>query len=156
MNATDVMLHVKLVALGLCAGAILGFLFDMYRIWRGIVHPGRLFTALGDLIFWLFAACAVGMFLFSPGWVEMRFYIVICMLAGLFFYRKLLSRPIVIITLSLLRLFSRTANAVLRSVFLPLRWVALVITVLYYRIQKLIMGFVSRIKIPFPKILKRI
>jgi len=43
----------------------MGPLFDLYRVARWALRPGRLFTVICDVIFWLFAATVVFMFLLA-------------------------------------------------------------------------------------------
>ncbi|NLU41190.1 MAG: spore cortex biosynthesis protein YabQ, partial [Firmicutes bacterium] len=36
----------------IAGGLITGFLFDLYRLVRGVIRPHRFITDLGDLLFW--------------------------------------------------------------------------------------------------------
>lgn len=49
----------------LVTGALLGVLFDVYRIMRGIWKPRWFLTSLGDLVYWLLATAIVFVALIS-------------------------------------------------------------------------------------------
>jgi spore cortex biosynthesis protein YabQ len=76
------------------SGAILGILLDLYRLlvrrfhWRG--WP----ISLIDLFFWVSAACFVFALLLWSNWGEMRFYIMLAIIAGLFCYFRLWSTAV--------------------------------------------------------------
>ena len=77
--------------LTIIAGAIVGFLFDFYRVMRGVLQPKRLGTILGDIAFWLVGTVVVFLFLLAGTWGEVRFYVFIGFAAGSLLYRATMS-----------------------------------------------------------------
>lgn len=73
------------------AGVTIGILFDFYRVTRGLVRPRKVFTNLGDLAFWAIATLVVFFLLLVGNWGEIRFYVLIGVLAGISLYLKCLS-----------------------------------------------------------------
>ncbi|MFW5648862.1 MAG: spore cortex biosynthesis protein YabQ [Candidatus Alkaliphilus sp. MAG34] len=38
----------------ICGGILIGFMYDLYRIFRGLFKPKKIATMLQDLVFWVF------------------------------------------------------------------------------------------------------
>jgi spore cortex biosynthesis protein YabQ len=76
------------------SGALLGVFLDIYRV------LSTRFTLRGwpipiiDLLFWMLSACFVFGVLLWSNWGEMRFYIMLAIIAGILFYLLLLTRPV--------------------------------------------------------------
>jgi spore cortex biosynthesis protein YabQ len=83
------------LAVTVLAGVIMGALFDLYRVARWALRPGRALTAICDVIFWLFAATMVFKFLLAYSWGEVRFYMLVGFALGFGVYRVVLGRHVV-------------------------------------------------------------
>jgi spore cortex biosynthesis protein YabQ len=59
----------------LLTGMLLGAFFDFYRVLRGVVRAGPLFTVAGDLLFWLGAFVLAVPLIYWSTWLELRFYV---------------------------------------------------------------------------------
>jgi spore cortex biosynthesis protein YabQ len=84
-------------------GVIIGFLFDGYRVLRGILNPQSFLTDVGDLIFWAVSTLVVFATLLMTNWGEVRLYVFIGLAIGLTVYIKLLSRPVTGVLIALWR-----------------------------------------------------
>lgn len=76
------------------AGMGIGFIFDLYRITRGLMQPRWLFTALGDLLFWLLVVGLTYGILLQVNFGEVRSFVFLSIVLGLFLYYRLLSKPV--------------------------------------------------------------
>ena len=74
--------QLTLFALMVTMGIILGIIFDFYRAIRGIAEPGKFFTIVGDIIFWVIATVIVFSALMWKTWGEMRAYVFIGLIIG--------------------------------------------------------------------------
>jgi len=83
------------LAVTVVAGVIAGALFDLYRVARWALRPGKVFTAISDVIFWLFAATMVFKFLLAYSWGEVRFYMLVGFAVGFGVYRAVMGRRVV-------------------------------------------------------------
>ena len=83
------------LAVTVLAGVITGAVFDLYRVARWALRPGRALTAISDVIFWLFAATMVFRFLLAYSWGEVRFYMLVGFAAGFGVYRAVMGRRVV-------------------------------------------------------------
>lgn len=115
-------------------GALLGFLFDFYRVLRGIHKPRSIMTYLSDLVYWLIATVIAGGALLYSNWGEMRLYVVIALLTGAWGYFKFLSRAAIRLVISVIR-WMETA----------VRWIKLAI---YYLVIKPISYPVRLVAVP--------
>lgn len=82
-------------ALTILAGVSFGFVFDIYRVVRGIIKPGPINTSLMDLVFWLIVTPVTITYILLANWGELRFYVFIGLGLGVGFYAILLSKAII-------------------------------------------------------------
>lgn len=109
-------LQARVLAVMVGLGALLGLVFDVYRVLRGRLRPGRKATLLGDLLFWVVATVIAFEMLLAGNWGELRLYVWLGCLLGAGLYHLLLSRLVIRF---LLALWSSAAAA------LGLIWTAL-------------------------------
>ena len=76
-------------------GAITGAMFDLYRVARWAIRPGKICTLISDIIFWLFAATMVFKFLLIYSWGEVRFYMIAGFGLGFAIYKIIIGRRVV-------------------------------------------------------------
>ncbi|HEY5560564.1 MAG TPA: spore cortex biosynthesis protein YabQ [Clostridiaceae bacterium] len=91
---------------GIFCGMVIGFLYDLYRLFRGL-KVARFVIFVEDILFWIFSAIVIFMIMYytSAAYIGTYAYLYICI--GLFIYFKLLSyRLIKIEKLTLKLLFS--------------------------------------------------
>ncbi|MCH5585868.1 spore cortex biosynthesis protein YabQ [Shimazuella sp. AN120528] len=104
------------LSLMFASGALLGVFLDVYRV------LARRFTLRGwpismiDLLFWVSSACFVFGILLWSNWGEMRFYIMIAIIAGILFYLRLLTKPITNILTKLLYFVEWLIKRVIRLI----------------------------------------
>ncbi len=75
------------------SGAILGFLFDLYRVLRALFRPRRAGPAL-DLLFWLLVTPVAFALLLVSNWAQLRLYVPLALAAGLYLYFQFLSAAV--------------------------------------------------------------
>ncbi|NLS44905.1 MAG: spore cortex biosynthesis protein YabQ [Firmicutes bacterium] len=89
--------RLQLIELGVTAlaGVIMGILFDLYRVARWALRPGKVITVICDIIFWLLATTVVFIFLVTYSWGDVRFYMFVGFAAGFCIYRAIFGRHVV-------------------------------------------------------------
>jgi len=87
--------QLMLILLSIIAGLIIGIMFDIYRLIRGIESPNKVITFIEDILFWVFNAIIVFIFLFLYNYAYIGFYVYLWIIAGLGIYLKFLSRVII-------------------------------------------------------------
>ncbi len=93
-------------------GALLGVLFDFYRVLRGNCNPKTVCTWFTDLLYWLVSTAVIFIALIFSNWGELRFYVFIGILSGLGLYYNLLSRYAIYLFSKLIRLVSITLGLI--------------------------------------------
>lgn len=73
------------------AGASVGLLFDLYRVFRSTLGPKGWVSLLCDAIYWVVVTPVVFLILLVANWADLRYYVVIGMGLGLFAYFQLVS-----------------------------------------------------------------
>jgi len=76
------------------AGGVIGFLFDLYRVFRSMLRPKQLGTAVTDLLFWIVVTPTVFAMLLAGNWGELRFYVLVGLAIGLLLYFQALSAAV--------------------------------------------------------------
>ena len=72
-------------------GLIIGVFFDIYRVTKRLVRPGRVLGYLGDVLFWVICTFTVFFMLLVGNWGEIRLYVIIGVLVGTSVYIKFFS-----------------------------------------------------------------
>lgn len=79
----------------LYGGLIIGFIYDLYRIFRYFFKPKKVATFIEDLIFWIIVSVIALIILFYSNWGEIRGYVFLGFISGAILYSKLLSKPVI-------------------------------------------------------------
>lgn len=104
--------QVETFFLTVVTGALLGLVFDFYRILRGLLRPPWPVTAAADLVYWLLATVMVFVALLFGNWGELRLYVFVGLAAGVLGYYRLFSRQAIRLLVGLLRLTAKAARMV--------------------------------------------
>lgn len=85
-------------------GIGIGIVFDFYRVFRGFVQPHWVVTALGDLFFgFIIFVWTYGVLLYV-NYGEVRFFIFLGLVLGLFFYYRICSSFLIKYTLRIINI----------------------------------------------------
>ncbi|MGO1371242.1 MAG: spore cortex biosynthesis protein YabQ [Senegalia sp. (in: firmicutes)] len=76
-------------------GIFIGFIYDLYRLFRYFINPKKIATIIGDTIFFILVSIIVLFFLFYSNWAELRWYVFLGFLVGGILYKIFLSDIIV-------------------------------------------------------------
>jgi len=82
-------------AITVITGAILGALFDLYRVIKTKIRFRPLITAVTDILYWLTATVIVFAALLLGNWGELRLYVFIGLITGVTIYYRLFSRYVI-------------------------------------------------------------
>lgn len=75
----------------LLMGVFITFVYDLLRIFRRVVSQGWLLVSLEDLAFWVYCGGEVFLLMYHESNGTLRWFAVLGALAGMLFYRKLVS-----------------------------------------------------------------
>ncbi|WP_138203404.1 spore cortex biosynthesis protein YabQ [Haloimpatiens lingqiaonensis] len=83
--------QLQLLLYNILAGVLTGVLFDVYRTIRGTCN-NKIILFIQDILFWIFAAIVVFIFLFTTNYAYMGVQCYMYIAFGIFAYLKLFSR----------------------------------------------------------------
>ena len=91
----------------ICGGILIGFMYDLYRIFSRFFAPKKLATMIQDLIFWAFIFIIAFYVLVSSNEGAIRYYNFLGFMIGAGFYQILLSKLVTQGMIFLLRAIKR-------------------------------------------------
>ncbi|MDW7674003.1 MAG: spore cortex biosynthesis protein YabQ [Bacillota bacterium] len=103
------------------AGMLMAFVFDIYRVARGIKRPPKLITHILDFIIWMILAILVFFLLIIGNWGEIRLYVFIGIIIGLGIYFKFLTRHVIRFLLALIAWIKSFFRFLLKVLSYPVR-----------------------------------
>ena len=83
--------EIRLLILGVAAGAGLMALYDLLRLFRALVPHGWLWVGVEDLLYWIFAGLAVFYLLYEENDGALRLYVIITIFLTMIVYDRLCS-----------------------------------------------------------------
>lgn len=105
----------------LYGGIIIGFIYDLYRIFRYFFRPKKVATFIEDLAFWIIVTLISLYILISSNWGELRGYNFLGFLCGAVLYNKLLSRYIITLLVYIFKYILKVLNIFWRIITYPFR-----------------------------------
>lgn len=104
----------------LIMGIFITFLYDIIRILRNVIPHSNFMVSLEDIGFWIYCAIRVFLLMYHESNGTLRWFAVLGALAGMFFYKKLIS-PFFVKYISLLihKIFS-VIGKIFRFLFHPI------------------------------------
>ena len=76
-------------------GIIIGFIYDLYRIFRGLLRPKKIATMIQDLIFWCLISIVAFYVLVFSNQGAIRFYNFLGFILGAILYQSILSKFVI-------------------------------------------------------------
>lgn len=110
----------------LLTGMVFGGFLDLYRVFRGVVRATRTATYYGDLFFWVVTLFLLTPLLYWSTWLELRLYVWLSLLGGVFLYYLSFSRSMIPVFLKFLKVitwFPRQIGDGFRWLWAQVYWV---------------------------------
>lgn len=119
----DITIQFKIVIFAILSGIIIGFLFDIYREFRGVCKNKILIT-IEDILFWIWCSLIVFVFLLKYNYALLDVYVYVFMGITLVIYLKTLSKyfrrmqhKILVILLKNLRIILKNIRYAFKNTF---------------------------------------
>ncbi len=103
----------------LYGGIIIGFTYDIYRIFRYFSNPKKFITFIEDLIFWIIVSIIALIILFFSNWGEVRGFVFLGFVSGALIYSKFLSKIVITILVKVIRYISQVIKRVFGFLIYP-------------------------------------
>jgi len=135
-----------LVTVGL--GLVMGSVFDFYYVLRCFFRPRKIFVHISDLFIWLFMIALVFVTLVYVNWGEMRFYVFLGLIFGMFIYYLLLSRYMKIFYVHMIKITLKILYIVKSIILFPFK--------LLHKVFLYLVGIIAKFFMWLTKPLRRV
>lgn len=105
----------------LYGGIVMGFIYDLYRIFRYYLKPKKVATFIEDFIFWIIISVTFLTVILYANWGEIRGYIFLGFFTGAFLYSRFLSKIIITTIVWIVNGIIKMLKYILKVIFFPLR-----------------------------------
>ncbi|ELC8443524.1 spore cortex biosynthesis protein YabQ [Clostridium perfringens] len=119
----DINIQFRIVIFAIISGIIIGFLFDIYREFRGACK-NKILIAIEDILFWIWCSLVIFIFLLKYNYAFLGVYVYVFMGITLLIYLKCLSKyfrriqhKILAILLKNIRIIFKNIRYVLKNTF---------------------------------------
>lgn len=105
----------------LYGGIVIGFIYDLYRIFRYYSKPKKIATFIEDLIFWIVVSIISLVILIFSNWGEIRGYVFLGFFSGAFLYNRVLSKPVITILVHVISFIVKILKYIFELITFPFR-----------------------------------
>lgn len=106
----------------LCIGLVITFVYDWLLVLRRVFPHRQILISLEDMVFWIFCAGYVFLWMYRESNGTLRWFAVAGALTGMLFYKKIFSRWFVLGASKLLGLLLKIVSKVSYILFTPVRF----------------------------------
>ncbi|WP_291651462.1 spore cortex biosynthesis protein YabQ [Clostridium sp.] len=111
-----------IVMYSIISGILIGIMFDLYNIIRGVKIP-KIIIIIEDILFWILTAITVFAFLLYTNYAFLGPYVYIFMIVTLIIYLKLISPTILKLERYLIEKFSKIIRVFLKNLIYPIKFI---------------------------------
>ncbi|MBU5313305.1 spore cortex biosynthesis protein YabQ [Tissierella carlieri] len=119
---TSLILEIHMFFTAIYGGLIAGFIYDIYRTIRYFSKPSKFITYLGDLLLWTVIASVSFYVLIKINWGELRGYIILGFILGIFIYYKIFSKFIYTICIKIGGVIKKTTMGIISLILYPFKF----------------------------------
>jgi len=131
---TTIRIQLYIFLTSIYAGLLIGFAFDLYRVMRYFIKPGRIVAGIEDLLFWVVVAIIFFYIINKSNWGELRGFIFFGTFLGGIIYINILGK---VLHPLMMKLFKG-------SIFL-IRWIANIVKIPFVKAKKILIPGIKRI-----------
>lgn len=102
-------------------GMVIGFIYDIFRIFRKTTPHKNIFTQTEDLLFWLAVTFLMFYVMLNKNYGEIRLFVLLGAVLGMVMYFATLSHLIIKVSVAVIQFTKRVMVTVIRILFTPLR-----------------------------------
>lgn len=124
-----------------CVGFFIGFVYDLFRIFRRTLKHPNIFIQIEDLIYWVFVSLVMYYILLSKNYGEVRAFSIIGAFIGMIIYFLTLSQIFVPITVKIINFIKKTILFIIKIVFTPINFVIKLLKYPYNFLKKIFKKF---------------
>lgn len=131
-----------------CAGIIVTLAYDFIRLLREVIPHNGFFTAVEDILFWIFTSCCLFLMLHEVNNGTIRWFVIAGAFLGMIIYKKSFGQYIVGFMSTIIKKLLHIAKSALNLVFKPLLRVSRKVRNLLTDMKKKVKMFLCKHKNP--------
>lgn len=116
----SVEMQISIFLTAFICGAIIGFIYDLFRIWRKVHNPPYWLVTVQDIIFWMISLIIIFLRIYNTYNSQMRLFEIFASALGCFLYFITLSKFIIKISVSAINLLKKVTVFAVKIFLLPL------------------------------------
>ena len=125
----DMNRQVALFIFSLINGMAVGGLYDFYRVIRGFEKPGKIITAIQDILFWIFTGVLIFALMMYTNFAYMSFNVFVYNALGIVIYFKLISHYAIII-------WDKIFEVVITLIRVVYNWIIYPLRIIFHKLRK--------------------
>ncbi len=120
----DISGQVIIFIYSILSGALLSFIYDLFRVKRKLAKTSSIPLFFEDLIFWIIVSIVMFAVVYRSNDGELRGYILIGTLIGVVLYMLLLSRTVIRVTIRIVEFIALVINWIWVAISIPIKFAA--------------------------------
>lgn len=120
----------------LLGGTLIGFTYDLYRLFRYYSRPKKVKTYIQDLMFWILLSIGIIIFVNRVNEGELRGFIFIGFSMGIVLYSRLLSKTVIKYISHTINFIIARIKRILKAIFNPFKAVMVKLSLRVRNIKK--------------------
>ena len=117
-------------------GFFIGFVYDILRIFRKVIHHANFFIHLEDLFYWLFVAFIMFYIMLGKNYGEIRGFSILGNIIGMSIYFMTLSIWIIKISITVIEFIKKVLLAIFKIVLYPIKICLRLLSYPYHFVEK--------------------
>lgn len=113
-------LQFSILVFSLVAGIATGFLFDIYRVFRGF-NTIKVIKIIEDILFWILCSILIFILLLYTDYAFVTPYVYLGMIIGVMFYLKFISKLFLKMQHRIIKNTSQTARIIFKYILYPFK-----------------------------------
>ncbi len=130
----------------IAVGGILGFIYDIFRIFRRLFKHGNFLTQIEDLIYWLLASFIMFYFMLNENYGEIRIFSMIGALIGVILYFFAISPFVLKVSLTILNIAKQILTVTFKILFFPIKILLKILYIPYNFVKPSLLNVISNVK----------
>ncbi len=124
-----------------CVGFFIGFVYDLFRIFRRTIKHLSIFIQIEDFLYWLFVSIVMYYILLHKNYGEVRAFSIIGAFIGMVIYFLTFSQIFLPITVKVIKLFKKIIAFAIKIILTPIKFVLKLLQYPYNLIKKIFSHF---------------
>lgn len=134
-------------------GLIIGFVFDVFRIFRRVVKTANIVIGLQDILFWILVSIILFGLIFITNNGELRWYEFLGVILGVIFYNLIFSMYVMKVSVAAINLIKKVLLLIIKILLYPFAMIykllkkpLLILRKSFYRLRTSLRKFMRRVK----------